>query len=516
MNSKLFPSEIFVTNCVKTSERAFSAVREFIPNAFDSRQMIKVLQSRQQLPQIAANERVPFEEIFVYFEKAILAAFNRRPTPRLTRRHAHLLLNADTQHFLGQKFNCDYRNVLSKLLSKQDLEETFKYVTDSPAMGWIPPTEDQLLTAILEPGLVQKLERYHGTNENNWEIVFVEEYWLSNEGKQLLAPFNKLRDNQTLYQTLADLIDQSQEDLISERQIEWPRTNNRSQEDPISEPKAASRRADTLRALGLLELRRRLAWIKERIHDQALEYAGNAAIGMPASSSIQVLLPILHMYEIGSVAKGLHAYINYTRPLEKLLPKNSFVGSEIDEEKIVGNRSLFFVGEPLGALADGQQVGSFEVMCWLKGQKNPQVILQASDVPEWVYRQLEQDIRQITPNVLSLTTGDDLYKRLLNTTFPILAPHIQLLKEAVNELGASFDQTVAMSLEKPIENIPGSWQEKLSTRLPYRDLPAENDPLYEDDVESIINRYGEYYRKPGDNLMIRRDNPFLDAQTLSP
>jgi hypothetical protein len=474
-------SELFVVNSVKASERAFSAVAEHIPS-IDESALLKVLQSPRKLQQAAMNMRVDYDQVFRHLEQAIVEAFSRRTMPQLTREHVRLLLSADVKPLLADVLGCSSQEALQTLFSISSLQDTLDYLTDG-RISRLPANATQLMSEILRPDRAQRLEFEYTTTENNWEPIFIEEEWLSPRAAELLLKSDKLKSARTPFQALAELVDQSQE-----------------VEEGISE--IDLHRSDTIRPLGLLELRRRLFWIISRLHDQALEYAGNAARSMPASPSIQLLLPILHMHELGSIAQGLEAYINHTHVLWDLLPKDSFVGIAVDQDSVIRDRALIFSGEGLFTVAD-REVGTFEIKCALHTQRNPQLILRAHDVPAWVYNQLQQDIPKLTPNDLS-PIGIELHQKLLFTSFPILEPQVRLLKEAVEQLGAEFDQTVALSCESPIEQIPGLWRESLAHRLPYQDLPAKTDPLYPEGIEQIIARHQRNYNQPYYSLRIVR------------
>jgi hypothetical protein len=201
------------------------------------------------------------------------------------------------------------------------------------------------------------------------------------------------------------------------------------------------------------------------------------------------------MYELGSIARGLNAYINHAHPLRSLLPEQSIVSTHVVLDNVILDRPLIFAG-----IRIFQNAGTFEIKCSVRNQRQPQLILRAQEAPEWVYRQLERDIPQLTLNDLSFI-GEDVAERLLNTLFPILDPELRLLKEAVAQLGGAFIQAVALADEQPIKQLPRVRGEPQAPKIRYQELPAQSDPFYPEDVEQIVARHQQQY---GDRLNIVR------------
>jgi hypothetical protein len=481
-------SELFVINSVKTSERAFSAVAEYIPS-MDVSALLKVLQDRHKLRQAATAMRVDDSKVFTYLQQAIMEAFSRRAMPQLTREHVRLLLNADVQRLLSGVLGCSPQEALQRLFSIPALQDTLDYLAEG-RVARLPTNATQLVSEILRPLHAQKLEFDYTTTENSWESILKNEEWLSPASAALLMQSDKFKSARTPFQVLAELVDQSQE-----------REEDTSEIDLY--------RSDIIRPLGLLELRRRLSWIISRLQDQALDDAGKAATNMPASPCLQLLPPLLHLYKMGAIAKGVKAYINHTHLLLELLPKDSFVGVKVDQASVVRDHALIFSGESQFTVAD-REVGTLEIKCVMHTQRNPQLILRAHDVPVWVYNQLQHDIPRLTPNDLS-PIGNELYENLICTSFPILEPQVHLLKKAVEQLGDQFVQAVALSCESPVEQIPELWREIFIGHRPYQDLPAKVDPLYPEGVEQIIARHQRYYNQAYYPLQIIRGVEAADS-----
>jgi hypothetical protein len=220
------------------------------------------------------------------------------------------------------------------------------------------------------------------------------------------------------------------------------------------------------------------------------------------------------MYELGAIARGLNAYISHSHLLLDLLPKDSFVGFAVDQDNVLRDGTLIFVGEDLYKVA-GRQVGTFEIRCTMMSQHQPQVILRAHDVPVWVHNQLQQDIPKLAPKDLN-PIGDQLYRRLLFTSFPLLEPQVHLLSEGVGQLGTKFAQAIALSCQSPVTQIPETWRRSLANRLPYEDLPAATDPLYPMSTEQIVEQYRDHYDRAHYSLRIVRGVEFSQAETPQP
>ena len=145
----------------------------------------------------------------------------------------------------------------------------------------------------------------------------------------------------------------------------------------------------------------------------------------------------------------------------------------------------------------------------MSDQRQPQNILHATDIKAWVFHQLSKDIPRLTPDELSLI-GDQLHERLLNTSFPLLDPQIQRLKEVINELDLAFIRALVLCCETPIDRLPDLFRVELSDRVPYKELPAVNDPLYPKEVEDIIALHRATYRN---SLRIVRETAVSDPPT---
>lgn len=476
-----FSSELFVINSVKISEQAFSAVAEHIPSQTKEK-LLEKLQDNNEVERIARQKNIQFNEVFDYLKDVILETFNRQPIPQLRREEVKLLLNTDVQYLLAKELSCTPEAALNTLLDVEALKDTLEYLRDEGLTNArVTGEARQLLQEILEDNCASQLEIDY--NSNNWETIIEKngEGWLPPESSaaQLLVQSEKIHGEKNPLQALAELIAQHKKVELEASTKDKPENQN------------------VIGPLGLLALRRRLLLIINSLEDQALKELENAAIRMPNSLSIQLLLSIFHLYERGSIKKGLESYINYSQTLEKLLPKNSFDGFEIEEEqeRVVGHEPLTFSGK----LFESQEgtVGTFEIQCRLDKQQKPQLILRATNIPEWIYRQLEQDIKiskLLTPEKLK-PIENHLYERLLNTLFPILKPEELLLKEAVKKLGSDFFQAVALSCKNPIklEDIPKKWRESLANQLPYSELPATSDPWYKKGVKEIKEIYQKEY-----------------------
>jgi hypothetical protein len=484
-------SELFVVNLVQSSEQAFSAVAELIPR-MDVPDLLRVLQNPDRLRQAAANVRVAYDDVFEHLEKAIIESFNRRPAARLTREHLSMLQNADMQHELAGLLGCAPSAALQTLFSVTAMRETLEYLTD----GGLPnsaASAAQLLAEVLKPTRAQRVEFDYVATENDWEPIVEGEAWLSPDSARRLLELAG-PDLSTPCRALAEMISRARDAEKADSEIDL-------------------RRSNTLGPMGLIELRRRLAWIVANLHKDTIECAERAAAGMPSSLSVQLLLPVLQMYEFGNIAQGWRAYVALAHTLWELLPAvEDIVSEDVDLDRVMQEHHLIFQGGPQYLLAN-QEVGSFEVGCALDGQHRPQTILRVANVKAWVCRQLSQDIPKLTPATLS-PVGEQLYERLLNTSFPVVELWAQRLKKAAELLGEIFIRALALSCKMPIEQIPDQFSDRLATRLPYQELPVKADPMYPRTVEEIISGHRSAY---GQSLRIERGlNPSISSQPESP
>jgi hypothetical protein len=482
-------SELFVINNVKFSEQAFSAVAELIP-CRDLRELLKILQRPEELRKAAANLRVEYEAVFTHLEKAILDAFNRQVVARLTRDHLRLLQNADVQYALSELLGCEPNSALQTLFSVPSLQQTMESLTagSAPSLG---SNAAQLLGELLKLHRVQQLELDYVTSENDWEPIVNGEEWLSPlaaDALKLVASGERI----TSSCALAEFVNKTLEDKSETEGINLARPN-------------------VLGPLGLIALRRRLMWIQESLRNEIIECGKRAAATIPGSPSVKMLFPVLQLYEFGNIAKGLSSYINHGHVLKDLLPMNSETTSNVDQDKVVQDRPLVFSGESKYDLA-GDQVGTFGISCYLTDQRQPQNILRVTDVKAWVYRQLSQDIPKLTPAELS-TTGEQLYERLLNTSFPLLDPQTRRLREVINKLDLAFLRAVALCCKPPIDQTPDLFRGELSFHLPYEELPSVADPLYPKEVEDIIELHKSTYQN---SLRVERGAPLSDPSSQLP
>ena len=314
-------SELFVINSVKFSEQAFSAVAELIPSV-DVRDLLKILQNSERLRLASRNLGVEYQAIFAHLERAIVAAFNRRTVVHLTREHLQLLRNSDVQHALSELLGCVPNAALQTLFSVQSLQETLEYLCagNIPSLG---SNAAQLLSEILKPHRVQQLEFDYVTTENDWELIVDGEQWLSSSASEVLMKAFAFGGQITPSRALAEFIKKTLADKSETERIDIGRS-------------------DVLGPLGLIALRRRLTWIRENLGKEIIECGERAAMSMPGSPSVTMLLPILQMYEFGNIAQGLKTYINQGHILKDLLPVNGVTLHDVDPERVVQDALLIF------------------------------------------------------------------------------------------------------------------------------------------------------------------------------
>lgn len=465
-------SEIFVVNIFNISEKARLAVGKYLGLA-NPDEVRKTLRSARRLEQALRNRQVPFENTFEALDRAIIEEFNRQRVHQLTRRHVEELLNVDVQVHLGEALGCHSRDVLNTLLSVPHLQNTFEAFYSS---GRTAPTDiAQLLTDILDRA--QEIELSLDTSPNNWEKVFRLEHWLLSDAEQMLADLGERQGIQDPYEGLAALIDEYEVEMSAPAQL------------------AKQSQGDNLDYLGVLEVRRRSAFLISRLEDRAKELLQRASAIQVDSPQTQLLSTILPLYELGQIAKGLRNYLDFPFTLDNILTKESIVQYQVDEDKVTQGRALEFVEVSIYKVRE-LEFGSFEVRCFLSNRRNPQPLLQAQDVPIRAFHQLKKDISRLSPSELS-PVGASLAERLLNTSFPIMDPDIMLLAEAVDQLGNRFIQAAALSLDQPVDIKPTTLSQSLNNRLPYQDLPAALDPSYDASVEQIITHIDQEYSQAG-------------------
>lgn len=461
-------SEIFVVNAVKSSERAFSAVARHI-DCRDLESLIKILQDPEKIARAARQLGLPKDQVFTFLAQVIHEAFKRQPVTRLTLGHLRALMDVKLQRQLAQGLNYPAQDVLQEIFSVPALQETLEYLGIDATK--IPANAKLLLNEILKPGFAQQLEINYMATANNWEPIIENEGWLEDAVESKLLDLVSDDNVANPYQALAQLIDKYKEALNTDLEVR------------ATQP-------DQIDALGLLEIRRRLSWIIERLYDQAIEISENIVSTQPDSPIMRLLTPIIYIYELGYVAKGIEHFLKTSYKLQDILPANGFFGMPVDEEKIDSTRALVYSEEKTFTL-HGEPVGNFEIKCLTNN--NEQILLKVNGAPIWVCQQLKKDIPNLAPKDLD-PGGDQLYEQLLNTSFPIIQAEITKLKEAVYSLGPDFTQAVVLASDGMLKAVPNAWGDPIHAKLPYDGLPATNDPVYDITVDDLIayqhTRYG--------------------------
>ncbi|MCG8605127.1 hypothetical protein MJD09_09035 [bacterium] len=514
--------EMFVINAIDSSDHAQSVADEHVPA--DSRyDLFKTLRRMDRLVQAARGLRVNESDFFQFLANRIIAALNRSPVSQLTCEHLKMLKLADVRIELAKLFGCPPRAVLNKLLDIHALQATLQDF--GPAISRRLEAEGNainLLNELLRKVVMQELEFEYVATKNDWQPIVEGEQWLSEDATRLLLAFDPSEDAKSPYRGLATLVDR----VLME------------QDDP-DEFNLLERAI--IGPLGLIHIRRRMSWIISRLYDQAIENLDNVVRYMPSSPSLQLLKPLLYTYELGAIAKGLQAYLGYEPTLRELLHRSHLVkvkleeleiNSGLDEESVIPDETLTMeIVKRYKIKQDGikKEVGHIQVKCMTEDQDNAQLILGANDVPRWVYEQLEKKIPNLTPSDLS-TVGDAVHEKLLNTSFSIFVPQVELLKDLISKLGSQsgqaddtetstqsdtneleeperlfltgdekwtlppeFVQAVALSCDQLIEQLPELWNESFAQNLPYHDLPSAKDPMYSLEVDDLIEQHRETY-----------------------
>jgi len=459
-------SEIFVVNAVKSSDKAFSAVAEHI-DCLDADRLVKLLQSPAKVKQEEKRLGLAQDQMFVYLEKIIRDSFERRPLPRLTYESLLALLKNDVQKHLSKILDWPAGDVLQTLFSVPALQDTLVFL--GSATSRIPANAILLLSEILKRDHAQRLQNTYATTSNNWEIILKNEEWLESDAVQKLLESEAGITSPNPYQVLAGLIDEYN-------------SMQESEEKPDEEAMLTGH----LGALSLLSIRRRISSIINNFYEQSIQSAGN----LPKSPIMRFLAPLINIYELGYVAKGIKQFMDTSSKLREILPIQDYSSTSIEEDKVDFFKPLMFFEEKTYSVS-GYQLGNFEIRCTVDGKE--QTILKVMGAPEWVCQQLKQDIPQLVPVKLR-GEGDTLSERLLNTFFPLEPEGIARLREAINNMESAFIQAVVLSSDGSIPVIPNIWGYPIPDRLQFDELPVANDPEYVTDIDEhiakLMSRYG--------------------------
>jgi hypothetical protein len=469
-------SEILVVNAVKSSEKAFASVAAHI-DCSDLERLMKVLQSPERVKQEERRLNLSKDQLFVFLEKAIRDAFEQRPLARLTREHLSALLENDLQKHLSKLLDCPVDEVLQSLFSVPSLQDTLEYLDRNASR--FPANAKLLLNEILKPNNAQKLQNTYAATSSNWEIILKNEEWLEHDAIQRLTESDVATATMTPFQILGSLIDQYKATL----DIEADKT---------------STDVGQIDAIGLLELRRRVSSIINNLYEQSI----TTSQSLPKSPIMQFIVSLIYIYELGYVAKGIHEFINTSSKLKELLATKDYFPMSIEENKVNAVKPLVYGEEKIYTLS-GQEIGNFEIGCTVDGKE--QTILKVIGAPEWVCRQLRQDIPQLTP--LSLRgEGNTICERLLNISFPLEPERTMKLREAIGNMEPAFTQAVVLSSDGKISGIPNVWGSPIPDRLQFDELPVANDPEYVTDVEEHIAKLMSLYGL-ADNVVRRGVKP---------
>jgi hypothetical protein len=457
-------SEIFVVNAVKSSDKAFSAVAEHI-DCLDADRLVKLLQSPAKVKQEERRLGLVQDQLFVYLEKIIRDSFERHPLPRLTYESVSVLLKNDVQKHLSGALDFPAEDdVLQTLFSVSALQDTLVFL--GSATSRIPANAKLLLSEILKRDHAQRLQNTYATTSNNWEIILRNEEWLESDAVQKLLETEAGITSSNPYQVLASLIDEYN-------------SMQESEEKPDED-------AMFLGALSLLSIRRRISSIINNFYEQSILNAGN----LPKSPIMRFLAPLINIYELGYVAKGIRQFMATPSKLREILPIQDYSPILVEEDKVDVSKPLKYFEEKTYTVS-GYQLGNFEIRCTVAGKE--QTILKVVGAPEWVCQQLKQDIPQIVPVKLR-EEGNTVCERLLNTSFPLEPEGIARLREAVSNMESAFIQAVVLSSDGKISGIPNVWGSPIPDRLQFDELPVANDPEYVTDVEEhiakLMSRYG--------------------------
>ncbi|UKY49195.1 hypothetical protein [Streptomyces inhibens] len=423
-------NELYVVWMVRTSERAMAAVEEALGN-FAAQDLLhrigRFSEAESRLAELAARIR---------------AAFTPPELPAVfTGRHLHLLVGPTVQPLLAEILQSPEPEVFATLFDSHQLAQALRET--GHRQDGIDDAELLLLALLAR---LPRLAARHGLESRDWG-GFV-------EGRGWLTPYALDR--------LTELA----------RRRGWSADAGPTQilagvlEGVGGRPDAD--RAAQFDALALIELRRRIGLLSERLRGDALEHAEEAARLAPDLTSVSRLPAWLELYEHHAVAVGMRRLFTGSVTIgEQLKGLHSQPPPETGRPKPEEN--LRVINEVRYGFLKRRM--SFDIECEVEGQSHPLRVLRCRGVLPGQYPAIRDTIRQLRGSDLS-AQGESLGERLLNTAVPQRLGLPGRLRSALHRYSTEAVQCVVLTgIRQPVA-VPAPWRDHLGTALPYASPPA--------------------------------------------
>ncbi|MEU8786184.1 hypothetical protein [Streptomyces sp. NPDC048637] len=428
-------NELYVVWMVRTSDRAMAAAEEALGNfaAHDLLHRIgRFSEAESKLAELAARVR---------------AAFTPPELPAVfTGRHLHLLVGPTVQPLLAEILRCPESEVFATLFDAHQLAQALRETGQH--QGGIDDAELLLLALLAR---LPRLAARHGLESRDWGGFVEGRGWLTPYAQDRLTELARRREwsaDAAPTQILAGVLEG---------------VGGRQDAD----------RAAQFDALALIELRRRIGLLSEKLRDDALEHAGKAALLAPDLTSVSRLPAWLELYERHAVAVGM---------------RRLFAGSVTVGEQLNGLHSqpppesgrpapdapLQVINEVRYGFLKRRM--SFDIACEVEGKSHPVVVLRCRGVLPERYPAVRDTVHQLHGSDLA-PQGESLGERLLNTAVPQRLGLPGRLRSALHAYSAEAVQCVVLTgIRRPVA-VPAPWRDHLGSALPYAS-PSGADSVF--------------------------------------
>jgi hypothetical protein len=428
-------NELYVISLVTSSDRARAAVSDALGNYALTdllRQIATFADAADRLAELAAR---------------IQAEFTPPPLPTaFTGDHLRQLAGTSAPALLAGIMQCPPADLLANLLDAHQLADALRDAGSTRQQIH----DAELLLLELIPRLPRLAARY-GLDARGWGDFMEHRNWLTPEAVHRLTEEAQRRD--------------------------WARDAPPTRILAGILENVSVRQADTgtqFGALALIELRRRIGLLAERLRDEAIDWAREAAQEAPDLTSVDRLPAWIELYERDSVAIGLLRLLTGTVSVAGLLQANfseppTVTGVPAATEHLqVINETAF--GAPW------KRRIAFDVSCVLEGNDRPQVILRCRGLPYDAYNTVRDTLHQLRGGDLA-EMGKTLGERLLHTHVAQHEGLHGLLRLALHRYGPEVIQCVVLTgVRQPIV-VPSPWCDHLTSHLPYA-IPHASDARF--------------------------------------
>ncbi|MFG1607831.1 hypothetical protein [Actinoplanes sp. NPDC049265] len=425
-------NELYIVALIKSSDRARTAIGEVLGD-FSLTDLLRRVgrpgQSAGELAELALRVRAEFAPA------QLPAHFGEH--------HLRLLVVPSSLPVLADTLRCSVADVHANLLDPHQLGRALRDA--GHVDGGIADAELMLLN--LMPRLA-RLAAAHALEPGNWGSYLERRGWITPSAIRKLAAEAERRSWPSSCrptQILAAILEQS------------------TAKGPVTE----RRQFD---ALALIEVRRRVGLLAEKLREDASAHAEEAALLAPELSSVARLPAWLQLYERDAVAIGLHRLFTGSTSLAELLQ-----GTYAEPPTVTGDPRPDVGFQIINDLTFGtvRKRIAFDVTCVLEGETEQQVVLRCRGLPRKEFEPIRDKIVALRTTDVS-AVGASVGTRLLNTQMAERHGLRGRLRHVLRKHGAQTIQCILLAGIRTPVAVPPPWHDYLRTSLPYAEPPSHD------------------------------------------